>query len=65
MRIKITKHAMERMEKYGLTEEQIKNCLKKPDLVVEGQEGRKIAQKRLNGYVGLVENLYKFEPGCR
>ena len=51
MPVKITKHARERMEKYELKEEQVTNCLKKPDLIIKGNEGRKIAQKRLNGYV--------------
>ena len=51
MAIKITKHAMERMAKYDLKELQVLDCLKKPDLIIKGNEGRKIAQKRLNGYV--------------
>ena len=51
MKIKITNHAKERMAKYNLVEAQIKNCLKNPDLTIDGYDGRKIAQKRLNGYV--------------
>lgn len=51
MKILITTHAGERMAKYDLKEQAVKNCLEKPDLIVEGKEGRKIAQKRLNGYV--------------
>lgn len=43
MHIKITKHAMERMAKYGLNESQVKNCLDFPDLIVNSRENRKIA----------------------
>lgn len=51
MKFRFTKHATERMQKYGLTEKLIKTCVKNPSLVIEGKDGRKIAQKRLNGYV--------------
>ena len=51
MPIIITDHAKERMAKYGLKPKQIIDCLKKPDLIIGGKESRKIAQKRLNGYV--------------
>lgn len=51
MKIRITNHEMERMEKYRLTEDQILNCVQNPDSMVSGQQNRKIAQKRLNGYV--------------
>lgn len=47
----ITAHARERMEKYGLSEELIFDCLMNPALIIGGYDGRKIAQKLLNDYV--------------
>ncbi|MAG18225.1 MAG: DUF4258 domain-containing protein [Candidatus Diapherotrites archaeon] len=63
MEIRITLHAKERMKKYGLIELQVKNCVNNPDIVVEGKSNRKIAQKRINGYVLRViyekhDNVY-------
>ena len=51
MEILLIRHARERMIKYELTEEEIMACLNCPDLIITGRENRRIAQKRLNGYV--------------
>jgi len=51
METKISKHAEERMSKYGLNRQQVLDCVANPSTVVSGKFGRKIAQKRLNGYV--------------
>ena len=51
MLIFFTRHAKERMERYDLTESQIRNCLTFAEIVLDGENNRKIAQKRLNGYV--------------
>ena len=48
---KITKHAKERMQKYSISEVSVINVLQKPDILIDGYSGRKIAQKRLNDYV--------------
>ncbi|MBI5553706.1 MAG: DUF4258 domain-containing protein [Candidatus Diapherotrites archaeon] len=51
MKVKITNHARERMEIYGISEEQVFGALSNPDATLIGSKGRKIAQKRLNSYV--------------
>lgn len=51
METRVSKHAKERMLKYDLSLQQIKDCVLNPHSVVEGRNKRKIAQKRLNGYV--------------
>ena len=48
MKINITDHAKDRMRKYGITEDMVKETLAKPDCVLEGYSGRKIAQKALS-----------------
>ena len=45
----ITSHAKERMEKYFITEEMIKDCLSSPDKIIDTYEKRKIYQKNING----------------
>ncbi|MCD6247241.1 MAG: DUF4258 domain-containing protein [Candidatus Diapherotrites archaeon] len=50
-KIRITKHAMERMEKYGISEALVIETLKRPKVLIEGYAGRKIAQRKLNSYV--------------
>ncbi|MBS3088286.1 DUF4258 domain-containing protein [Candidatus Pacearchaeota archaeon] len=47
----ITSHAKERMEKYFITEEMIKDCLSSPDKIIDTYEKRKIYQKNINGYM--------------
>ena len=42
---------MQRMVKYAISEELLLACIKEPDNNIEGKNGRKIAQKRLNGHV--------------
>ncbi len=51
MKIEIPPHAKDRMAVYNVSEEMVKAALEKPDNIVEGYSGRKIAQKKLNGYV--------------
>lgn len=51
MNIEIITHAKDRMSIYGITEEFAKSAVENPDSVVEGQNNRKIAQKKLNGYI--------------
>lgn len=51
MPIIITRHAAERMEKYGLDFAAVERCALYPDVIVAGNYGRKIANRRLNGYV--------------
>ncbi len=57
MQIKITSHARERMHKYAISELWIKRAIEEPDSVIESEQNRKIAQKRLNGLVlrGIYE----------
>ena len=49
--IRITAHARERMAKYGVEESLVRDALGRPGSVIEGHSGRKIAQKKLDGYV--------------
>ena len=49
--VKIGVHARERMAKYEVSEFLVREALEKPGSVVEGHSGRKIAQRKLNGYM--------------
>ncbi|MEF8874677.1 MAG: DUF4258 domain-containing protein [Candidatus Thermoplasmatota archaeon] len=51
MSLKITDHARKRMKKYRISEDLVKEAMEDPDSIVDGHSERKIAQKRLNGYV--------------
>ena len=51
MKIKILRHARQRMEAYNVEERLVEDALRSPDSEVPGSAGRRIAQKRLNGYV--------------
>jgi hypothetical protein len=51
VRIEITRHCWERMHAYSVTAEQVMDALERPDRVLEGHSGRRIAQKRLNSLV--------------
>ena len=51
MEIEITDHAKERMELYNIPEELVKDTIHNPDSIVEGHDGRKIYQKKLNSYI--------------
>lgn len=51
IKIRITKHARERMQRYGLSELAVVETLQKPSVVINGHSERKIAQRRLNSYV--------------
>lgn len=51
MKIIIVKHAEERMQIYDVPEDLILSAVQNPDNIVEGYRGRKIYQKKLNGYI--------------
>ena len=44
-------HARKRMKDYGISEDFLKAAIQDPDNVAEGYGGRKIYQKKLNGYL--------------
>ncbi len=54
MKIEITNHAKERMREYGISEDLVKDTIYNPDSIEEGYAGRKIYQKKLNGYIARV-----------
>lgn len=51
MKIEISSHAKERMKVYDISKNLIEDTVRNPDNIVEGYGGRKIYQKKLNGYV--------------
>lgn len=51
MALEITRHARERMKKYSVSEEQIKEALDNPTNILLSYGNRRIYQKTLNGYV--------------
>jgi len=51
MVIEITDHARERMQKYAVMEETLKDAINNPDSTVKSYDDRTIYQKKLNGYV--------------
>jgi len=51
MKIAITDHARKRVKDYGISEDLLKAAIQDPDNVAEGYGGRKIYQKKLNGYL--------------
>ncbi len=51
MEIIIPIYAKERIKRYNLTEDVVKDALKHPDETVKGYEGRLIAHKLLNEHV--------------
>ena len=61
MKIRITAHAENRMEKYDLSRSLVVKSMEDPDSIIDGHSGRKIAQKKLNGYVLRV--IYEEEKG--
>jgi len=54
------KHALDRMEMRGLTEELIIDILNKPDSICLNNESRKIAQRFIDGK--LIRIVYEEEP---
>lgn len=54
MKIDISDHAKERMQVYNVPEDLVKATIHNPDSVVDGYGGRKIYQKKLNGYIVRV-----------
>jgi len=51
MEINITRHAAERMQQYNVSEDLVKDAIINPNDIVESYGGRKVYQKKLNGYV--------------
>ena len=51
MNIVITSHARERMRKYKVPNELVISTVENPTSIMEGHDGRKIYQKKLNGHV--------------
>ncbi|MBI2583266.1 MAG: DUF4258 domain-containing protein [Candidatus Aenigmarchaeota archaeon] len=49
--MEISGHARERMQKYNVSEKLLMDAINNPDSTFEGYRGRKIYQKRLDGYV--------------
>ena len=62
MDVEISGHAKKRMEKYNLSERQVRECVTSPKRVIKGNYGRKIAQKPLNGYV--IRAIYEERGNC-
>jgi len=60
--IRISAHARERMAKYEVSESLVREALERPGSVIEGHSGRRIAQKKLDGYVLRV--VFKKENGA-
>ncbi|MBS3062169.1 MAG: DUF4258 domain-containing protein [Candidatus Diapherotrites archaeon] len=63
MEVVFTNHALERMKKYDFPSTLVLESLENPDRIELSNNKRKIAQKRLNGYVLRViyeenRNLY-------
>lgn len=54
MKIDITNHAIERMQKYDVSEELVKDTVNNPDSIADGYAGRKVYQKKLNSYIVRV-----------
>jgi hypothetical protein len=63
MKIKILRHARQRMEAYNVEERLVEDALRNPDTEVTGAAGRRIAQKLLNGYVLRV--IYEKEHNAK
>jgi len=53
----IPKYAKERIKRYNLTEDLVKDVLRKPDEIVKGYERRLIAHKLLNEHMLRVVYL--------
>lgn len=51
MKIFYTRHACERMKKYGISRFMVEKCLAGPDSKVGSYEGRSVYQMKLNGLV--------------
>ena len=50
MEIEITSHAKERMKKYNVSNTLVVSTIEHPTSPMEGYNGRKIYQKKLNGH---------------
>ena len=63
MEIDITHHAKERMRKYEVSNALVISTLEKPTSIMEGYNGRKVYQKKLNGHVlrVIVEESKKWK----
>jgi hypothetical protein len=49
--VKISSHAKRRIERYGLHEAMVIKALRRPDRIIFGRHGRKIAHKFMNDRV--------------
>ncbi len=51
MEIEITSHAKERMMRYDVSETLVVSTVEHPTSIMEGYNGRKVYQKKLNGHI--------------
>lgn len=49
--IRFTEHAESRMLRYGISEEDVVECIMKPDEVLSGYRGRKIAHEYMDRHM--------------
>ena len=61
LKILFTFHSLQRMEKWGITQDTLLDALLFPEEVLRGHRGRYIAQKRLNGHV--IRVIYEYVEG--
>lgn len=64
MKIIIPPYAQERIKRYNLTEDLIKDAVRNPDETIKGYEGRLIAHKLLNEHMLRVVYI-KIEQGFK
>ncbi|MDE1767863.1 MAG: DUF4258 domain-containing protein [Candidatus Micrarchaeota archaeon] len=51
MKVELTTHAKERMRKYNVSSSLVMATMENPSSIMEGYNGRKIYQKKLNGHI--------------
>ena len=51
MEVTIRDHARQRVQRYNIGQSLVEEALRHPDNEIAGYSGRRIAQKRLDGYV--------------
>jgi hypothetical protein len=61
LELKFTNHAKERIERWGLTEQQALETLLYPQEVLRGHHGRFIAHRRYGDHI--VRAVYEYEGG--
>lgn len=66
MDFSVTSHAIERMKKYSISSNLLKDTLQKPDSVEKSYKERAVYQKKLNGHVKVclmnTLSIPKFKP---